>query len=266
MDRPLVSAAGWDYRHGPAFRIDRPRGLEDWVLILSTTPFLLGLPEGDRPLPTGTCLLWRPGQAQHYRAGGRVFANHWLHLDGGRAEVPGLVARIGLPCGEPMILGDPAPVAAALRRAWSELLGRAAGWQDAVAAAVTDTLVAIARQRTSDGHRHRVADARLRAVRARMLADPARAWTAAGMAALAGLSPARFRRRYRALFAVAPLADLVQARLERARQHLTGGASVAAAADLAGFRDLAYFHRQYRRHFAATPAMARGPGTGSELR
>ncbi len=115
--------------------------------------------------------------------------------------------------------------------------------------------MAIARQCATVPARHRVANERLHDVCVRILADPARAWSATGLAALGGLSPASFRRRDRMLFAVAPLEDLVQACLDRARQDLAGGASVATAAQLAGMRTI-----MARRN--AYPSNAAGAGAG----
>ncbi|HEV8246400.1 MAG TPA: helix-turn-helix domain-containing protein, partial [Polyangiaceae bacterium] len=54
-----------------------------------------------------------------------------------------------------------------------------------------------------------------------------------------------------------PKQYLLQRRLWRARRELENGASVKAAADIAGFADPLYFSRSYRRLFGHPPSLAR---------
>ncbi len=85
------------------------------------------------------------------------------------------------------------------------------------------------------------------------------------MAAEAGLSPSRFRMRYRSAFGLGPLDDLLSAFLDHVRALLLDGLIVAAAARRSGFSDFSYYLRQYRRRLGTTPAGTRD-GQGDESR
>ena len=68
-----------------------------------------------------------------------------------------------------------------------------------------------------------------------------------------GHDPDRLGARFTARHGVTPVAYRLRLRLERARELLAGGASVAAAAKAAGFADPAYFARRFRHAYATTP-------------
>jgi AraC-like DNA-binding protein len=73
----------------------------------------------------------------------------------------------------------------------------------------------------------------------------------------------RLGARFTARHGVTPVAYRLRLRLERARELLAGGASVADAAKAAGFADPAYFARRFRHAYATTPrAFARSVRLG----
>lgn len=73
------------------------------------------------------------------------------------------------------------------------------------------------------------------------------------LAKRAHLSERQFLRVFHAACGTSPIDWLVQRRLAAASAHLSRGATVIAAANAAGFRDPAYFSRQFRRVFGVAP-------------
>jgi transcriptional regulator GlxA family with amidase domain len=96
---------------------------------------------------------------------------------------------------------------------------------------------------------HRVQDA--------VCADPARDWTMADLADLGHVTQRHLLRLFTAHIAVSPLGYLQAIRLELARQNLTRGASVARAAQEAGFSSDLQLRRAWRQHFSGTPGAQR---------
>lgn len=245
-----VVSCGFAVRHPPGFAVDRPRGTPDWLLLL----FITACRVGDWRFPAGTCLLHAPGQTHDYGSSDGAFANHYCHLVGPGMDE--LVASLGLSVGEPRSVRDPAPLADALQALWREQVRCEAGWQAAGAALAVAAVVAFHRCDVGT-----LGDARLADLRAELLAEPQAPWSVDRLAQRAHLSPSRLRVRWRSAFGAAPLADLIRARIARARELLEGGISVAAAAEASGFNDLPYFHRQFRRLTGTTPG--RRPGVQS---
>ena len=259
MTTPLglqVRYTGWDWKHPADWWMLRPDGAGEWVFIVTLSPARWSDGSREQLLAPGTCLLYPPTGYQSYGAAGKPFANHWFHATG--PALADLAKACSIPVATPITQGDPTPVAQAMARLHQEFTRREPAWEAASAAALVAVLVAAGRaHRDSDPLRHRD-DRALYALRERLQQHPTEPWPVARMARLAGLSPSRFSARYRSAFATSPNADVIAARLTLARRLLEGGATVEQAAEQAGFADVSYFHRQFRRRLGCTPATCRG--------
>lgn len=101
-------------------------------------------------------------------------------------------------------------------------------------------------------------DPRLGRVLVAVHREPGRAWTVAGMAAVADSSRSVFAERFTRLLGLAPLAYVTQLRMRLARQwidekHL----SIDTVAWQLGYSSQAAFTRAFKRTTGTTPAMAR---------
>ncbi len=104
----------------------------------------------------------------------------------------------------------------------------------------------------------RVADGAVRAVRERLSDDTARVPTLDELGRLVGLSRYQVMRRFEKVYGVPPHAWLLRMRAERARLLIRGGATLAAAANQAGFADQSHMTRVFVRQFGFTPGAWRG--------
>jgi transcriptional regulator GlxA family with amidase domain len=96
---------------------------------------------------------------------------------------------------------------------------------------------------------HRVQDA--------VCAEPERQWTMTAMAALGHVTERHLLRLFVHHAGVSPLKFLQVIRLERARQLIERGASVAHAAEVAGFRSDLQLRRAWNRQWGGSPRDAR---------
>jgi AraC-like DNA-binding protein len=199
----------------------------------------------------GTCLVTTAGAALPHRSAGRPFATDWMIIAGPLAEV---AERCGCPLATP-IPGPPLD-------AWRVLVDgidqecwrRERDWAVVVDHRLHDLLILLARAARAEAP----ADAVVEGVRRRILRELDRPWTVADMAAFAGLSRPRFAARFRRAYGISPLEDLIRVRI-RFAQHLlrNTGMPIAAVAVRAGFRDLPWFHRCFRRRTGRTPQQTR---------
>lgn len=75
------------------------------------------------------------------------------------------------------------------------------------------------------------------------------------LAALCGISVSYLRRLFGCCYGVSPVEYITNLRLAYARDLLCSAEfSVAAAAENAGFNDISYFSRTFKRHFGVSPA------------
>jgi len=92
---------------------------------------------------------------------------------------------------------------------------------------------------------------------------PGRLWEVGEMARQAHLSRAQFTRCFRALTGLAPMAFVIRARLDLARQLIleTTMSLTAIAAEL-GYEDLYFFSRQFKQRYGHPPSALRVTQTG----
>lgn len=89
--------------------------------------------------------------------------------------------------------------------------------------------------------------------------DPARAWTAAEMAAVAGTTVRRLQEGFREWVGCTPMQHLVGVRLQRARADLEAhpGVSVSEVAARWGFSSASRFAAAFRQRYGCLPSQAR---------
>lgn len=243
--------AGYDYRHGPGFVIDRPRGTADFLFLHFTTDVFVLDETGTARHGAGTCILYAPRHRQWYRGASAGLANDFCHARGLRA----IVERSGLPLNRAFSLAPRLPVAPLLYALERERLAREPLQAEVERALLVQLVTTAARSfaEARGGGRARLGD-----IRAAVHAELAKQWSVAAMASRAGLSGSRFSALYRATFGKSPLSDLLDARIERARWWLTNSAlPMRAIAERCGFADEYYFNRCFAKRVGVPPSRYR---------
>ncbi|MFW5845937.1 MAG: helix-turn-helix domain-containing protein [Planctomycetota bacterium] len=114
-----------------------------------------------------------------------------------------------------------------------------------------DLLLMVVRQGRIDAQ---ALTARIAQVLTAIESAPQEAWTIAGLARHAGLSPRHFQRLFRDGVGCTPLAYILERRIERAQELLRQSADpVTSIAFATGFNDSNYFSRQFRRLVGCSP-------------
>ncbi len=262
MDRPLTleiaaGPIGVDARHGAEFRIDRPSGSGDWLLLHFPLPMRVRDRHGDQSTQPDACILFSPRQPQRFHALGGRMVNHYVHLRG--PGVGPLVERLALPTDAVVYPRPVGFIAEQLREMRRERMRDDASARPIFAALSVRLLATLARRLRGSvedaSPRLRSAQERVGDVRARMRGEPWLVWSVAGMARLAGLSVSRFRALYQGCHGSAPQEELIAARLERACTLLThSSALVNEVAASCGFSDPHYFSRLFSRRIGVAPS------------
>ena len=248
---------GVNARHGAEFRIDRPQGSGDWLLLHFPLPMRLRDCRGEQLTRPDACILFAPGHPQHFRGNADRMLNHYSHLRG--SGMAAMVAQLDLPVNQ-VVYPRPVEFIAEHLRGMSRERMRDDPEAGILFAALAVRLMAtlarcLARGNEVTTPRLRSAQERVGDVRARMRSEPCLVWSIAGMARIAGLSVSRFRAVYRDLSGASPQEELITARLERARTLLTDSPSlVSEVAQACGFSDPHYFSRLFSKRIGVAPS------------
>jgi AraC-like DNA-binding protein len=197
--------------------------------------------------------------------GGRTRRWRILYMDETTMRPFARGAAIGRP-----VIGD-----RALFRSFTRLFGRLERWNvsrsgtDALACeeSLAETCTHLMARHGSSPFQPRAANGDVRAVRERLSDTQAAVPTLDELGRLVGLSRYQVMRRFEKVYGVPPHAWLLRRRVERARVLIRAGATLATAAQQAGFADQSHMTRAFARQFGFTPgAWRRATGGGPRER
>ncbi len=227
-----------------------------YLLICYHSPMWVRTAKGLVPAQPGDCVLFDPSFPQWYQGRDGGFVDDWLHVDG--PAMRAVVQVYGIPLNTIMHPRDTefvTPIFEAINR---ELRRREPLWRESIGLLLENLFLQLGRELMQQPAGLTPAEAErldeFRTLRMHVHERMQEPWSVPKMARLASLSASRFALLYTRLLGVSPMADLIQARLRRARALLTDASvTVADAAARAGFGSLCHFSRLFRRHVGCPP-------------
>jgi AraC-like DNA-binding protein len=246
LSRPFIHHCekGWSWNPEPL------RDFDLWLVLAGAGE--VELRDQVRPLQAGSCLLFQPGDAPRGRHDPAhplvVFAAHF-RFEGGERDA---LRRL-----EKGVIHGRLPEWELARRS-CEMAAQAydegpTGRQAAAALVrqiVAQLLHARARPAKEAGS--------LSGLALEIRSQPARSWNIAAMARRASLSAPHFNRRFRRQFGQSPMQYVIAARVARATTLLReSDMAIAEVAASTGYRDVFFFHRQFRQIAGVTPHAVR---------
>lgn len=233
------------------FRIDRPEGGGEYILIHFHTSVELYMDGRWQTALPGTLIMFGPDTGHSFISAGPLL-HDWLHLTGAVREE---MEAFGLKVDVPYIMTEGRRITELFAKLESEFFGRGAHWESYVRAVFNELWISVARQqggKATQPVQKETAD-RLQELRAEMILHPEYPWTNAMMARQVNLSESRLYPLYKRLFSISPGQDLILMRVEKAKNMLSQGTSVARTAELVGYSSVYHFIRQFRQVIGVTP-------------
>lgn len=250
----IFHAMGMNYRHDKDFDIDRPNGSGDDLLLFFKTEAKVFLEEGEVIAPPGSVLLYSKGTAQHYRAAGDVYVNHFLHMECKNEDE--FLESAGFAVNRIIPLSDSSEAEELLR-----LIGREKMSGSPHKDKYMDMLIKMLILKISDCSENgkkqpppMVHGAALDGLRAELYSNAGSFGSVAELAGRVSLSPSRFQQLYRERFGVSCYEDLLSARIKAAEYYLKNTSlTVKEIAALCGYENDVCFMRLFKRRTGLTP-------------
>lgn len=250
---------GYDHVHDADFRIDRPDGSGDWLLLVLKTESLFQLDGQEVYVPENSVMLYPEGMPQFYRCmPQQSFANDWMHFapEPGEAEQ---IAALDIPLGVPLSMDNIAFFSLCIKMISDENATNRRNrdtslqhWFWLLLNRISDALHAGEPVRTDLTYE------RLLTIRSKIYAEPYVQRDISWSAHEVRMSPASFQYYYKKYFGVTFVQDLICARIAFSQMLLTTtDMSIRDIAEKTGYRNYEHFARQFRGHCGCTPQQYR---------
>ena len=180
------------------------------------------------------------------------FTNDWIYIGGD--DFLELLKKFPLPENQAFNIGSNNPLNSCIQQIRQELLLKQEGYETIIDSKVTEAIVNIYRLYQN---KHLTANStnRIDAARRTFLRDLSKHWTLKEMADLSGYSVSRFSSLYHQTFGLSPMADLLNNRIQHAKQLLSySGLSVTAVSEQCGFQSIYYFSKYFKAATGVAPS------------
>lgn len=244
-------AMGMDTHHTADFRIDRPHGSGDCLLIIFKTDALLTLNGREQKVPPDSAILFKEDEPQHYRAVCGSYVNHYLHF--GREGD----SHTGIRFGELLLPYSVRDAELLMRMLSREVLSASAGQEREEYISLLMTLLLMKLSEPSGERRAAAAPylEQLDELRAALYSEPARFRSVADMAKALNLSPSYFQKLYKKRFGVSGYEDLLTAKIRTAQYFLSSAAmSIREIAAVCGYDNEVCFMHRFKQRTGMTPS------------
>ncbi|MBN1410725.1 MAG: helix-turn-helix transcriptional regulator [Spirochaetales bacterium] len=251
-----LNYCGYNISNKDKDRIDRPVGSGDYDLIYFITPMNVHLDGRFQTAGEHSFLLYTPKHYQLYQAPGK-FKNSFVHFD---CDTD-FYKELKIPVNSIFQLPDPPEINELIKNIEIEYYIHGNYYEQTADALINLLFIHINRQLHHKGKSDRLLSTQLerfKKIRIELLTNLEKEWTADSIAALANMSKSQFYNYYNTFFHRSPKADLIEARLGRAKYLLTNAAlQVSQIAELSGFTNNYHFIRYFRKCFGCTPGQFR---------
>lgn len=240
-----------NWHENAGMRIDRPTGSGDYVLLHFLTPVSLWFDGQTVEADAGTLVVFSPEKGHGFYSVGPLL-HDWMHLTG---DVPETLQMVGLKPDTLYHMAQSLQITQRVARMETEFFARNAYWDSCMELLLKELWITIARQATGEISQPVLKETagHLRELRAEMIQHPEWPWTNEMMARRVNISVSRLYPLYRRLFSISPGRDLILMRIEKAKNMLTQGVTVAQAAELLGYGSTFHFIRQFKQETGVTP-------------
>ncbi len=254
-----VNICGYDSMHKAPMDICRPKGFDDYLLLLIKSGGFLEDQGRISELSPGTVLLFAPHSYVHYFYRESHYNDDWIHFELHDGDET-LLQQLSIPANSPLALPHMGTLTEYSRLVVAEKISSHPYRQETADSLMHALLYSIANQ--LHAHSSRNKDSRyfepLNEIRTQLINSPFQACSAAELAKKTDISISHFLHLYKEFFGTTYKQDMIAARIRLACYYLrTSDMSVDSLALFCGYENGTHFMRQFKQATGMTPSQYR---------
>ena len=184
---------------------------------------------------------------------------NWMHND---ASIEALLDKYRIPVGQVFYPDNPGFLADHFQKMYWEFNSNALYREELLDGQVEELLIKLSRSIHEANTSVPISSSerkQLLYLRLNMVDNPQKQWTVAQMAQSVSLSPSRFHAVYKAMFDISPMADVIRAKVDRAKTLLTmeEKSGILEISEKLGYSSPYHFIRQFKAETGMTPGQYR---------
>jgi len=242
--------ARWPEKGG--FALNRPVGLKEYTFLHFITEVQIKINGQWVTAKPGACIFYGLDQPQHFCTE-KDMVHDWFHADN---RLGALLQKYNVKENMLIYPQDSDVVTAYIYKLEKEFFGNRLYRQQKIEATLHDFFITFSRllleqeQSVVSGTEIR----RMRDIRNQVFASIESDWTVRSMAQMAGISESRFYSKYKRVFGISPMNDLIIARINSAKNKLLYSEKrISEIAFEVGYKNEYHFIRQFHKSVGISP-------------
>ena len=246
--------ANWPEKAG--FQIDRPEGMQTYTFLQFNTGMDVRIGNEMVEAKSGACIFYAPNTPQFFRSD-RDVRHDWFHTD---AQLGALLKDYQIPENVLLYPQNNDAVTSAIYKMESEFYGSKPYRTQRLQTLMQDFLIVFARliSQTEELPISAKEISWLRSVRTEIFSRIEESWSVEKMVQLAGMSQPQFFSKYKQVFGISPVNDLILARINAAKNLLLfSDKQIQQIAFMLGYTNEYHFIRQFHKFVGESPGSYR---------
>lgn len=250
-----INNIGYHHFHDADFKIERPNGSGDYLLLLFETPAVFILNGKEVAAAPNSFILYKKGTPQFYHADGAKFSNDWIHFDM-TCEDLAYLKKLEIPFDKVISLGDMNELSLFVKNMCFERYSDNKYKEDTIQLYMRLFFIKLSekihfdRKNSPNSYYEK-----LSVIRTNIYNMPYSDWNVEGVAHQLTMSKSYFQHLYKEQFGTSIINDVIQSRIDHARYLLSStDLSVIKIGEMCGYTCTSHFFRQFKLRMKVTPS------------
>jgi len=247
-----IGFCGYNRSETDNLSISRPHGSSDYLFLLLSTPFYINQEHQSVTTKPYACIIFSPDKFHHYQAV-KTFHNSFIHFTAGHD----FLSDYNIPLDTVIYPNDYNAINCYIRDIFVESAHKYVHYENKIDALIRSIFIDLSRD-IANTKTHAVNStlySRFMNIRLSIISNCDEEWTVEKMCKLVHMEKSQFYSYYFSYFNTTPKADLVDARMEKAKNLLTTEhLLVHQVAEMCGYKNVAHFTRYFKKLTNFTPS------------